>query len=192
MTRRAYLAQLLRVIRWQGAASLKMKIKRQLEDFWPQFVSVWEVCKFVLQFDNFPREEKWNDEHMQRESSGARRNDEFIGRYLLIFFIIFVTSCYVLNKILILSENSNARAIWDHPRAGNPARKLKLTVKRSENHWNWENQKIEKNSAKLQETSIFQCLKYIFALLTQQIIKIRDPGARERIEWLVELIWLSS
>ena len=33
MTRRAYLAQLLRVIRWQGAASLKIKIKRQLDDF---------------------------------------------------------------------------------------------------------------------------------------------------------------
>ena len=31
VTRRAYLAQLLRVIRWQGAASLKIKIKRQLE-----------------------------------------------------------------------------------------------------------------------------------------------------------------
>ena len=69
VTRRAYLAQLLRVIRWQGAASLKIKIKRQLEDFWPQFYSVWKVRKFVLQFDNFPAQEKWNDEHMQRAVS---------------------------------------------------------------------------------------------------------------------------
>ena len=170
MTRRAYLAQLLRIIRWQGAASLKMKIKRQLGDFRPEFYSVWKVRKVVSQFDNFPRQEKWNDEHMQRESSGGRRNDEFIGSYLLIFFIIFVTSCYVVNKILILSENSNARAIWDHPRAVNPARKLKRTVKRSENHRNWENQKIKKNSPKLQEMTIFRCSKYIFTLLTQQII----------------------
>ena len=69
MTRRAYLAQLLRLIRWGGAASLKIKIKRQLGDVWPQFYSVCEnlassfgtlrieffiVCKFcivVLHFD---------------------------------------------------------------------------------------------------------------------------------------------
>ena len=116
VTRRAYLAQLLRVIRWQGAASLKIKIKRQLEDFWPKFYSVWKVRKFVLQFDNFPGQEKWNDEHMQRESSGGRRNDEFIGSYKLIFFIIFVTSCYVLNKIVILSEISTPEWFGSIPR----------------------------------------------------------------------------
>ncbi len=106
VTRRAYLAQLLRVIRWQGAASLKIKIKRQLEDFWPELYSVWKVGKFVLQFDNFPRQEKWNDERMQSDSSGRRRNGEFIGSYKMIFSMIFVTSCYVLNKIVLLSENS--------------------------------------------------------------------------------------
>ena len=40
VTRRANLAQLLRVIRWQGAASLKMKIKRQLEYFGAKFFIV--------------------------------------------------------------------------------------------------------------------------------------------------------
>ena len=157
-------------MRWQGAASLKMKIKRQLEVFWPKFDSVWKVGKFVLQFDNFPRQKKWNDEHMQRESSRRRRNDEFIGSYLLIFFIIFVTSCYVLNKIIILSEISTPG--WFGTIAGqevSPANRI-WQWNHHKTIQNWENQKIEKNSAKLQETSIFQCLKYIFALLTQQII----------------------
>ena len=132
MTRRAYLAQLLRVIRWQGAASLKIKIKRQLEDFRPKFLIVWKVGKFVLQFDNFLMKFKWNDERMQSESSRRKRNDEFIGSQKFIFWWIFVTSCYVLNKIFILSENSmpgrsetipgqemtpgNRNSEWNHPK----------------------------------------------------------------------------
>ena len=98
MTRRAYLAQLLRVIRWQGAANLKIKIKRQLGDSWPKFYSVWKVRKFVLQFDNFPGQEKWNDEHMQRESSGGRRNDEFIDSQKLIFWWILLRPVTLLMK----------------------------------------------------------------------------------------------
>ena len=67
---------------------------------------MWEFCTFVLQFDNFPGQEKWNDERMQSESSRRRRNDQFIDSQKLIFWWIFVTSCYVLNKIVILSEIS--------------------------------------------------------------------------------------
>ena len=192
MTRRAYLAQLLRVIRWQGAASLKIKIKRQLEDFRPKFLILWKVGKFVLQFDNFLIKFKWNDERMQSESSRRRRNDESVVSSKLIFLIFFVTSCYVLNKNIILSENlmsGRSEAIpGEEIQPGNwnwESNHRKIIE-------NWENEKIEKNGAKLQETSIFQCLKYIFALLTQQIIKMRDPGLRKRLEWLVELIRLSS
>ena len=57
---------------------------------------------------------------------------------------------------------------------------------------NLKNLKIEKNTAKLKEIMNFWCSKYIFALLTQQIIKMRDPGLRKRLEWLVELIRFSS
>ena len=67
---------------------------------------MWKFCTVVLHFDNFPGRFEWNDERMQSESSGRRRNDEFIGGSKLIFLIIFVTSCYVLNKIVILSEIS--------------------------------------------------------------------------------------
>ena len=171
MTRRAYLAQLLRVIRWQGAASLRMKIKRQLGDFGPKFYSVWKVRKFVLQFDNFPWQEKWNDEHMQRESSGGRRNDEFIDSHRLIFLIIFVTSYYVINKIVILSENSTPGRSETTPGQEIQPENWNWQSNDRKIIENWENEKIEKNSAKLQETSIFQCLKYIFVLLTQ-------PGVR--------------
>ena len=47
-----------------------------------------------------------NDARMQSESSRRRRNDENIVSSKLIFLIFFVTSCYVLNKIVILSEIS--------------------------------------------------------------------------------------
>ena len=67
---------------------------------------MWKFGKFVLHFDNFPGRFEWNNERMQSESSRRRRNDEFVVRPRLIFLIIFVTSCYVLNKIVILSENS--------------------------------------------------------------------------------------
>ena len=175
MTRRAYLAQLLRVIRWQGAASLKIKIKRHFEDFWPKFYSVWKVRKFVLQFDNFPGQEKWNDERMQSESSRRRRNDEFIDSQKLIFWWIFITSCYVLNKIAILSEISTPEwsgtipgqeiapgirnSWWNHPK----------TIR------NWENDKIEGKRPKYHSSLNFRPWKWIFALLTQQIMWIATP-----------------
>ena len=106
---------------------------------------------------------------MQSESSGRRRNDEFIGRSKLIFLLFFVTSFYVLNKIFILSENSMPRRSETTPgqeiQPGN--RNWQSSDPKIIEHW--ENEKIEKNSAKLQETSIFQCLKYIFALLTLRV-----------------------
>ena len=105
MTRRAYLAQLLRVW-WQGAASLKIKIKRGVWYFGSKIFTVWKFCTVVLHFDNFPGSFEWNDERMQSESSRRRRNDEFIVGSKLLFSIIFVTSCYVLNKIAILNKIS--------------------------------------------------------------------------------------
>ena len=175
-----------------GAASLKIQIKRQLEYFGPKLCTLWEFCTVVLQFDNFPGRFEWNDERMQSESSGRRRNDEFVVSSKLIFLIFFVTSCYVLNEIAILSENSMPGRSETTPGQEIQPGNWNWQSNHRKIIKNWENQKIEKNSAKLQETSIFQCLKYIFALLTQQIIKMRDPGARERIEWLVELIRSSS
>ena len=94
---------------------------------------------------------------------------------------------YMKRKIRIRLK-FHAPAIWDHPWAGNQARKSKLRVRPPRTIQNSENKKIEKNSAKLQENSIFRCLKYIVALLTQQIIWMRD--GRHTIEWLVEHISL--
>ena len=53
---------------------------------------------------------------------------------------------------------------------------------------NSKNQKIQKNSQKLQDSSIFGPWKWIFALLTQQIMWIATLGIL--FEWLVELISL--
>ena len=72
----------------------------------------WKNCSFYIKIIHClrfrsPQDSEpvwWNNERMQSESSGRRRNDEFIGGSKLIFLIIFVTSCYVLNKILILNE----------------------------------------------------------------------------------------
>ena len=121
---------------------------------------------------------EWNDERMQSESSGRRRNDEFIGGSKLIFLIIFVTSCYVLNKIAILSE------IWTPERSGTiPGQQIAPGIR---NSWwnhpktirNWENDKIERNRPEYQNSLNFPPCKWIFALLTQQIMWIAtpDPG----------------
>ena len=156
MTRRAYLAQLLRVIRWQGAASLKIKIKRQVEYFGHNFCSLCKFCTVVLHFDNFPGRFEWNDERMQSESSGRRRNDEFIGGSKLIFLIIFVTSCYVLNKIAILSEISTPE--WS---GTIPGQEIAPGIRNS--WWNhpktirdWENDKIERNRPKYHNSLNFR------------------------------------
>ena len=95
---------------------------------------MWKFCTFVLQFDNFRGRFEWNDERMHRESSGRRRNDEFIGGPQLIFLIFFVTSCYVLNKICYFKWKLNPRAIWEHPRLGNSAGEPKFIVKPCQNH----------------------------------------------------------
>ena len=79
MTRRAYLVQLLRVIRWQGAASFKLKFNWELGDFISQFYCVWEFCTFVWWFGIFPGRFRWLDERMQSESSVRRLNNENIG-----------------------------------------------------------------------------------------------------------------
>ena len=110
----------------------------------------------------------------------------------LIFLIIFVTSYYVLNEIFILSETSTPGRSETTPGQEIQPGNWNWQSNDKKIIENWGNEKIKKNSAKLEETSIFQCLKYIFALLTQQIIKMRDLEPQERIEWLVELIRSSS
>ena len=120
---------------------------------------MWEFCTVVLHFDNFPGRFEWNDERMQSESSRRRRNDEFIGGSKLISLIIFVTSCYVLNKIFHFEWKFNARAIWDHPRAWNLAGEPNLTMKPSQNHPKFrkrENREKQRKTAANDEILMFK------------------------------------
>ena len=110
----------------------------------------------------------------------------------LIFLIIFVTSCYVLNKNSILSENSMPGRFETTPGQEIQPGNWNWQSNHRKIIENWENEKTKKNTPKSPDSSIFRLQISIFALLTQQIIKMRDPSARERIKWLVELIWPSS
>ena len=79
--------------------------------------------------------------------------------------------------------------IWDHPRAGNHATESKLRVRPSQNYPKLRKWHNREESRKFHNSSHFRPWKYISALLTQQIMWMRP---REKLEWLVELIWASS
>ena len=122
---------------------------------------MWKFCTFVLHFDNFPGRFEWNDERMQRESFRRRRNDEFVVSPKFIFSIFFVTSYYVLNKIMILSEISTPG--WfgtiPGPRAGNFAGEPNFTMKRSQNHpklRKWENREKHAKTSGFINFSMFK------------------------------------
>ena len=63
-------------MRGQGGASLNIPNKRQVEYFTVKKFNFAEFCTLVFQFDNFPSMFDDNDERMQSDSSGRRRNDE--------------------------------------------------------------------------------------------------------------------
>ena len=79
--------------------------------------------------------------------------------------------------------------IWDHPRAGNHATASKLRVRPSQNYPKLRKWHNREESRKFHNSSHFRPWKYILAVLTQQIMWMRP---REKLEWLVELIWASS
>ena len=80
--------------------------------------------------------------------------------------------------------------IWGHPRAGNHATESKLRVRPSENYRKlrkWQNR--EKRAEHFIIHEIFD-LENTFPLCWRS--KSCESRPRERLEWLVELIWSSS
>ena len=75
-------------------------------DFRAVFGYVREFCKFEKYIDS--RIPHYNDKSTILAWSQVQAKDSDVALRVarLIFLIIFVTSCYVLNKIVILSENS--------------------------------------------------------------------------------------
>ena len=75
-------------------------------DFWAMFGDVREFCKFKKYIDS--RNPNYNEKStiLDRSRVQPKQRDVALRVARLIFLIIFVTSCYVLNKIVILSEIS--------------------------------------------------------------------------------------
>ena len=72
---------------------------------------------------------------------------------------------------------------WKLNSEPSPGRKTRQGIEINSNHPKtikiWENYEIKKNTPKPQDSSIFRLQICIFALLTQQIIKMRDPSGPE-------------
>ena len=90
--------------------------------------------------------------------------------------MIFFSRWFVVNETVILSEISmfpGSETI--------PGQEISLGIriwpgKPFKTMKHWENENIEKNSRKHHNSSNFRPWKYIFALLTQQIMWIATPG----------------
>ena len=76
------------------------------DDFLTVFGNVCDVYKFKKYIDS--RNPNYNEKStiLDRSRVQAKDSDVALRVARLIFLIIFVTSCYVLNKIVILSEIS--------------------------------------------------------------------------------------
>ena len=75
-------------------------------DFWAVFGDVRDFCTFKKYIDS--RNPNYNEKStiLDRSLVQPKQRDVALRVASLIFLIIFVTSCYVLNKIIILSEIS--------------------------------------------------------------------------------------
>ena len=70
------------------------------------FGDVREFCKFKKYIDSRNPNHNEKSTILDRSRVQAKDSDVALRVARLIFLMIFVTSCYVLNKIVLLSENS--------------------------------------------------------------------------------------